>query len=410
MTITISHHTREAVRPSGAELKETHAAHTPDRGSISARFGISANKSDTDNHTPAARPALAALGRQVAPYVKAYVQSKTTSDSSTGQEVVNFAQNQIVNQAMLYALEAGAEYLGISTGASAAGVGGATAGAAASSGAAATSTLAGAASALWPVVVAYAVVKGYGAYQANKENFSNGTVTDKEIDAVFHPDLFGEQEWNPLHDEMVSLSLGHWVTHAIFGSTKHEDQLLRDRMRLQLRDVGIIDEEFKLHNADGSAFDMGRDGGDPAYQLDVKNPMAGEFVTMAYPLAFLLSGGDEKLSTDFTGYFINGALTGGGGTSFDDARMNLKAIADKAGITADAALQLITAARDEGKIPPEAYAAYVLGIDTLFNGVRTEDHARQIGERIAGREGVIAAALQENPELSNEKLTALLAQ
>lgn len=115
---------------------------------------------------------------------------------------------------------------------------------------------------------------------------------------------------------------------------KHKDQVARDRMRDALQGCGFLDKQWQFKLADGSAYDMGKDGGFKltnldgttrrAYEIDWQNPLAGTVVGMLNPLGQALFPDNEKLRTDLIGYLTNGALSNA--TDVESARANVAAI------------------------------------------------------------------------------------
>lgn len=109
-------------------------------------------------------------------------------------------------------------------------------------------------------------------------------------------------------------------------SGKHKDQQMRDMIRKRMRDSDFTDTGHNITLADGRKFDIGKDGGSKAYNVDFNKAGAGEAVGLANPLAAIMTGGDKKLKSDFAGYFANAAMSGG------DAKKNVRALYDKAGL------------------------------------------------------------------------------
>jgi hypothetical protein len=126
------------------------------------------------------------------------------------------------------------------------------------------------------------------------------------------------------------------VAGGIMGSIhtgKSKDQRARDAERKVLQQIGILDKNWNIRLADGTGYDLGKDGGFKlqnvdgskrrAYEVDFSNPLAGDVVALLTPLAQTLCGGDPKLTNQFTGYLTNAALSNA--TTPEAARANVAA-------------------------------------------------------------------------------------
>ena len=161
---------------------------------------------------------------------------------------------------------------------------------------------------------------------------------------------------------------------GLIKTGKHKDQVARDQVRKAMENAGIIGKDAKLTLADGSQFDIGKDGGAKLqnvdgtsrrqYEVDFKNPLAAETVAMAQGMAAVLTGGDKKLGSDFTGYFVNAALSNA--TTLDEAKANLQAIFKQFGVSPDAVTQGIQGLRARGKVTAEAAAVYESGFRRIL--------------------------------------------
>lgn len=115
----------------------------------------------------------------------------------------------------------------------------------------------------------------------------------------------------------------------MFDSGKDPDQHYRDSIRDRIKEMGGVDEAWNLTNADGSKFDIGRDGGDPQYNVDHSREGVGQVVGLANAIAAVLADGDEKGISDFAGYLTNAAMSSG------DPRANLLKYAADMGLNHD---------------------------------------------------------------------------
>lgn len=114
---------------------------------------------------------------------------------------------------------------------------------------------------------------------------------------------------------------------SITGSSKDKDQVGRDQVRKSFGELGFVDGEFNVSLADGTKFNIGVDGKakpeygiDPntgkamhAFDLNHSDPLVKQLVPMVNPLVNVLTGGDKKLASDFTGYLVRAAMSNSGG-------------------------------------------------------------------------------------------------
>lgn len=148
---------------------------------------------------------------------------------------------------------------------------------------------------------------------------------------------------------------------------KNKGQMMRDKVRDFLKEGGLLDENYNVELADGSKFDLGRDGSVRLYEFDEaakSDPYIQEQLKLVNPLAKILTGGDAELGGQFAGMFTNAIRSSG------DPVANAKAMYAKAGITnwdqARAALQELKTA---GKLTDQEVAVYDQGLANIFGGV-----------------------------------------
>lgn len=147
----------------------------------------------------------------------------------------------------------------------------------------------------------------------------------------------------------------------MFGSGKDKDQLARDSVRKSLLDKGFIDQDYNLSLLNGTKFDIGKDGGDPQYNVDFSRPNAAQAVAWANPLAALITGGDKKLTNDFAGYLANAAYS-------DDAktlRDNIANLYQKYGVSPDQIDEFMDNLSAQGVISQQDAAIHKANIDSL---------------------------------------------
>ena len=158
---------------------------------------------------------------------------------------------------------------------------------------------------------------------------------------------------------------------GLFGSIKtgkHKDQKVRDSVRGLLVQEQVIDSSNKLTLANGTQYDMGADGkpraelgGRRPYEIDTKNPLAKYAISWLNPVMDLLSGGNQKVKSDFIGYFTNAALSNA--TSLDDVRKNVNTFIAKFKLTDESLAEVITKSAEAGKLDQQTAAAYLNGIN-----------------------------------------------
>jgi hypothetical protein len=153
------------------------------------------------------------------------------------------------------------------------------------------------------------------------------------------------------------------------GSSKGKDQMARDRIRKMMQERGMLDENWNMVNADGSKWDIGKDGSkfEEFSTVDPNKGHTGQAIGAINPLAHLITGGDEKLATSFAGYMTNAVMQGRGG--IDPAAANANALAQykKAGFdTPEKAIAGIDELLKQGKIDEAKAAAFKNGIQTVF--------------------------------------------
>jgi polyhydroxyalkanoate synthesis regulator phasin len=156
---------------------------------------------------------------------------------------------------------------------------------------------------------------------------------------------------------------------------KDEDQLKRDLIREALESKGFLDKEGKYTLGDGTVFEMGKDGGFKyadgfhAYEVDHSDKLQGTVFGHALPIAEMMTGSDDKLTSDFAGYLTRMALADGS-KDVNKALENLKTAATKLGVDPEKTSKYIVSMVEKGAITPEEATAYVGGIGNVFSEKR----------------------------------------
>ncbi|MCB0346314.1 MAG: hypothetical protein KDD66_14440 [Bdellovibrionales bacterium] len=229
-----------------------------------------------------------------------------------------------------------------------------------------------------------AVGAAYSAYQLI-DNFGHNTPANGAIQGATVGAYIGTQIMPGLGTAVGGLIGGvAGAISGLFHSGKHPDQKARDAMRDGLAQLGLVSAEHNLTLADGSTYFIGYDGGHryqnadgtqrAPYDVDFSNPLSPEAVGWAQPLAAVLTGGDEKLRTDLTGYLVNAAQSNA--NSLADVQRNIQAFLVKINATPEAIAQGLAQLHQAGKLSAEEYAAYLHGFKTLLTS--TDSSGRQL--------------------------------
>lgn len=190
------------------------------------------------------------------------------------------------------------------------------------------------------------------------------------ITGGFH--LAGEQVFNVV--ESVGDFLG-------LGSGKNERQQRRDGYREVLEDLGTAYYKNGSHHitlADGSEFDIGKDGGAKLqnkgtnidnktdryyYDVDWSNPIAGQTVGWLNPATAIIF--NDPKGTGFVGHLWN-AATSSQPDNLDNAKQNILGIVNDAGITYAEGIRRLDSLKPQ--LGNELYEAYRNGWYNLYYG------------------------------------------
>lgn len=148
---------------------------------------------------------------------------------------------------------------------------------------------------------------------------------------------------------------------------KHHDQKVRDTVRDALVQSKILTEDYLLPLADGSVYDIGKDGGRRAefggrrpYELDFNNPLVHYAVAWMNPIVELLSQGNKKVHLDFVGYFANAAVNNA--SSLADVKRNVDTILARFGLSNQSLAQAVAQLAGAGRINEHTARSYINGI------------------------------------------------
>jgi hypothetical protein len=168
---------------------------------------------------------------------------------------------------------------------------------------------------------------------------------------------------------------------GLFGcitTGKHKDQQARDSVRDVLVQGGILNSDYQLQLADGSLYDMGKDGGPRAefggrrpYEVDLSNPLAQYAIGWMDPIIGLLAPGNTKIRTDFVGYFTNAIL--GNAKDLNDVRRNVDFLLGKFGLSNETLANGIDHMRRMGAIDQNTAQGWIGAIQQRMDPAFTWD-------------------------------------
>lgn len=150
---------------------------------------------------------------------------------------------------------------------------------------------------------------------------------------------------------------------AFKKSGKHKDNVVRDKLRGNLKEAGVLDQDTNFTLADGSKFYAGLDGGSHAYDLDTSKNFAEQARGYAIPLARLMGYGEQGPTEWMAGYTANAATSNA--KSEGDVRANIRSIADKMG-GIDSIKSGLSQLMENKKISKEEYDAALNGVDSFY--------------------------------------------
>lgn len=187
-----------------------------------------------------------------------------------------------------------------------------------------------------------------------KNNPVSGAASGAAIGTYFMPGI----------GTAVGAGLGGLMGMAKAG--KHKDQIRRDAVRKRLQEMGFLDDKFNVDLADGTKYDIGRDGSQKLYNIDQSDPNVANAVALINPLGEILTGGDDKLRSDFVGYLGNAATSNA--KDPESIKKNILAMYAKNGIGLEQAKGKLQDLLNSKAITDAEKQAYDYGLTTLFGG------------------------------------------
>lgn len=189
---------------------------------------------------------------------------------------------------------------------------------------------------------------------------ASGTAVGAAIGTMFTPGI----------GTAIGAAIGA-VAGGLLGSIKtgkHRDQKMRDAVRTFLVDNGILGTDYSIGLADGSRWNIGRDGGPKGdlggrrpFEVDMSNPMAKYAISWMNPVIALVSQGNQKIQSDFTGYFANAALSNA--KTLDDVRANVASIMTQFGVDDESLAKATIASYNAGALDEATARPYLNGIE-----------------------------------------------
>lgn len=172
---------------------------------------------------------------------------------------------------------------------------------------------------------------------------------------------------------------------SFFGKKKkHPEHAARDQMRGTLQKAGFLDKNYAVKLTDGSSFSLSIDGkkrldnldGNSrfGYQFDPSNPLSGPAIGMLQPLAWAMTGGNQKLATDLTGYLVNAVTSNA--KDLSELRSNVIALYDQSGADLESVAEVLMNLAEKNIISEHHHEAYIGGLMSVAD----EEVLRAISE------------------------------
>ncbi len=259
----------------------------------------------------------------------------------------------------------------------------------------ATGQIIGAAGAAYSL---YNLISGFGEMSL-KEGLINGAATGAYVGSFFGPP-----------GTLIGGAIGGVVgaISSLFKkSGKSKEQKARDKVRDAFEKLGLLDSDHNVTLADGTKYNIGKDGKHKytnldgtqrgAFEIDPSNPMSGQVIGWVNPIVEQLVGGDEKLKVAFVGYFTNAALSNA--KNLEEARQNVLAMFANLQLTPEkiaGGLQQMNAA---GQLRNDVFEAYLNGIITLYQPASTEAMTSPVNTGAMTAEATPPPAVQTSDEM-----------
>lgn len=233
-------------------------------------------------------------------------------------------------------------------------------------------------------LTAYLAAKKMRGYQKQGIKPASGDYTEDEFQSVVDPGkLYGIDKYRPKimsnfeRDVFQKYSPGYQAFKKLFVSSKHPDQVKRDRVRSLLEKEGFAEKQGKTHFiqlADGSYADIGHEDQVDAqgnsyknYNLDVNDPLKQQSLALVNPIAHMFGGGDQKVSSDTAGILTNAFTTNA--KNVDDVRANILTFLSKKGLSTEDIRANLQTLKDNGRISDEHFNVFSADLNKITDGL-----------------------------------------
>lgn len=151
-------------------------------------------------------------------------------------------------------------------------------------------------------------------------------------------------------------------------SSKNKDQKGRDVTRDILQDqLKLYDKDFNLTLLDGTKVNMGLDGSVKNYNIDFNDKKAVDLIPLVNPFAQIITGGDQKRSSDLVGELVNAFK------NTKDPVAEMRALYERIGLSTEKATELI----NNLKLTDQEKSVFINDINKT--GIRTPDQQQGQG-------------------------------
>ncbi len=169
-----------------------------------------------------------------------------------------------------------------------------------------------------------------------------------------------------------------------FSSRRHPDDARRKGANESLRSSGFLDENYNVQGPNGAFFNIGEDEthggtkvsgqegamiegrtpGNRAYNLNMDDPMTGEYIGSVQPLVDILlpNGNDDVARGQMVAKLVNAAVSSGDPMGF------IKHLYTQGGYTDrnSAYSKVLELSQDAERLPPDRRDAYLAAIDKMY--------------------------------------------
>jgi archaellum component FlaC len=200
----------------------------------------------------------------------------------------------------------------------------------------------------------------------------------------------GEQTALALPTFGLSFAYNYSGLPGQFGGSQDPDVLNRRAIRGRLQETGL-GEDLSFRGVNGRSTLFGKDN----FNVDFSNPLAGQAVGLANPLAQAFAGGSGKGASDLAGIFTSATSNA---KNFNEVIVNTQALMDKLGTNAEETKDAITQLFLDGKISLGEFTADVANLNLVaqndLTGPNSVSDAIDILGKNLGEDGSPRVALK----------------